>query len=91
MFLDRREQSTKVRGGFSLHLHSSLDFVGLGSLQTMHTVLSEEHTEKKNSSVVTMSYKSMFLKIWAGFWKTYILLSCSYGGNIQFTVRKVLN
>ena len=47
MFLDRREQSTKVRGGFSLHLHSSLDFVGLGSLQTMHTVLSEEHTEKK--------------------------------------------
>lgn len=47
MFLDRREQSTKVRGGFSLHLHSSLDFVGLGGLQTMHTLLSEEHTEKK--------------------------------------------
>lgn len=47
MFLDRREQSTKVRGGFSLHLHSSLDFVGLGGLQTMHTLRGEEHTEKK--------------------------------------------
>lgn len=87
MFLDRREQSTKVRGGFSLHLHSSLDFVGLGSLQTMHTLLSEEHTEK-NSSVVTVSYKSMFLKIWACFLETYILLSCSYGEIFSLQVER---